>query len=206
MKNISLPLAVVFVLAITVVGVSLAATNSTYLPIVERAPFTPTPTPTSTPTPTPTPNPIPIALPNGGFEEGHVSWYEYSNQSHILILQNINIAHSGSWYALLGGSNNDIDSIDQSILIPSDHPYLSFWRSIDSNETTCGNDVYKLMVDNTVIDNYPLCLSNSSGWHRKAYDLTAYRGQTMTLTIRVETNSSLISTLLVDDFEFRVNP
>jgi hypothetical protein len=189
-----------------VVGVSLAAANTVYLPIVNRAPNTPTPTPTSTPTPTPTPNPSPIALPNGGFEQGHVSWIEYTNQNHIIILQNSSIAHTGSWYAQLGSSNNNKDSIDQTLLIPADHPYLSFWRSISSAETTCGNDEYKILVNNTVIDNYPLCQAYNSTWHRKAYDLRAYAGQTVTLMIRVETNSSIISTLLVDDFEFRINP
>jgi hypothetical protein len=206
MKKITLPFIVVLLLGMLVVGVSLAATNTTYLPIVNRAPSTPTPTPTSTPTPTPTPNPNPVAIPNGGFEEGRVSWHEYSSVGHALILQNSDIAHSGSWYAQLGGTNNDIDSIDQTVTVPADHPYLSFWRSIASYETVCGNDVYKITVNGNVIDNYPLCQSNNSGWHRKAYDLHAYAGQSVSLVIRVETNSSILSTLLVDDIEFRVNP
>jgi hypothetical protein len=206
MKKITLSLIIVLLLGITVVEVSLALANTIYLPIVDRAPNTPTPTSTPTPTPTPTPNPNPVALPNGGFEQGRVIWHEYSNMSHILILKNSNIAHSGSWYAQLGGSNNDIDSIDQTVVVPADHPYLSFWRTIISTETTCGNDVYKITVNNNLIDNYPLCQANISDWHRKAYDLRAYSGQSVNILIRVETNSSLNSTLLLDDFEFRVNP
>jgi hypothetical protein len=212
MKKITLSLVVVLFIVILAAGVSLAAANTIYLPIVFSAPSTPTstptptPTPTSTPTPTPTPNPNPVALPNGGFEQGRVIWHEYSNMSHVLILKNSNIAHSGSWYAQLGGSNNDVDSIDQTVVVPPDHPYLSFWRSIDSKETNCGNDVYKITVNNNLIDNYPLCLENNSGWHRKAYDLRAYSGQSVNILIRVETNSSLISMLLLDDFEFRSTP
>jgi hypothetical protein len=205
MKKITLSLVVVLFIVILAAGVSLAAANTIYLPIVYSNP-TPTSTPTPTPIPTPTPNPNPVALPNGGFEQGHVTWHESSNMSHVLILQNSNIAHNGSWYAQLGGSNNVIDSIDQSVVIPADHPYLSFWRSIISNEITCGNDVYKITVNNNLIDNYPLCQANNSGWHRKAYDLRAYSGQTVNLVIRVETNSSVTSTMLLDDFEFLVNP
>jgi serine protease AprX len=204
MKKISLSLVVVIFLVLLAAGVSLAAANTTYLPIVQRAPNTPTPTPTQTPTPTPTPNPNPIALPNGGFESGRVTWHEYSNMNHVLILQNSDIAHSGSWYAQLGGTIGDIESIDQSVLIPVDHPWLSFWRSIISTETACTNDFYKIYIDNTLIDNYGLCDKDNSGWHRKAYDLSAYKGQTVKLTINVTTNSSLNSTMFVDDFEFRV--
>ncbi|NJD61024.1 MAG: hypothetical protein C3F13_01255 [Anaerolineales bacterium] len=200
MKKITLSFLVVVFLVILAVGVRLAAANTIYMPIVSN----PSPTPTSTPTPTPDPNPE--ALPNGGFEQGRVTWHEYSYQSHILILKNSDIAHSGSWYAQLGGSNNAADSIDQTVVVPPDHPYLSFWRIIDSKETICGNDVYKIYVKDTLIDNYPLCLGNTPEWHRKAYDLRAYSGQSVNITIRVETNSFLISTLLLDDFEFRSTP
>lgn len=106
-------------------GVSAALAYQTYMPIIGNAP-----TPTLTPTPTPTPNPNPILLPNGDFEQGPVIWNEYSNYGYEIIrnVSNLRIPpHNGEWAAWLGGAFNDKDRIDQWVLVPLDHPYLSFW-------------------------------------------------------------------------------
>jgi hypothetical protein len=190
-------------------GVRAALAYQTYLPIISNPPtptLTPTPTPTSMPTPTPNPNPI--LLPNGDFEQGQVIWNEYSNYGYEIIrnVTNLHIPpHNGEWAAWMGGAFNDIDQIDQTVLVPSDHPYLSFWLWILSTDY-CNNDFAYVFVGNDQIDGHNLCYDhNTNGWVQKVYDLRAYSGQTIDLIISVETNGTYVSSIYLDDFEFQTS-
>lgn len=193
-------------LIILVIAVSVASAGTSYLPIVGKAI---TPTPTATPTPTPTPNPAPIWLPNGDFEQGHVAWHEYSNHAYEIIRSKtdplIKPPHSGSWEAWLGGANSQIDKLNQTVTVPADHPYLSFWMWIDSVDF-CNYDFAYLYAGTTQIVKQDLCKDrNTNNWVRKVYDLTAYRGKSIDLMISVETDSTRISSLFVDDFQFVIS-
>lgn len=203
MKKIILTLIFVSLLALIGVIAHAASTTSTYLPLVMMAP--PTPTPTLTPTPVPTP----LLLPNGDFEQGRTIWHEYSSLGFSIIHYKDELKvppYDGSWAAWEGGSNNLAESIDQTVLVSADRPFLSFWIWINSTDS-CNNDLAKVTVKSTVIEQFWLCTSsNTNKWVQKVYDLHSYVGQNVTIMVSITTNGSLPSSLYLDHFAFQWNP
>jgi hypothetical protein len=174
---------------------------------IEVASATPTPTApsvTSTPTHTPVPSSTPApSIRNPGFELGNNGdWSTYSAQGYHLIY-NQSGAHSGSWLAWLGGADNEIGYIQQTMHVPVSQPILTYSGWISSNETLCGNDVVTISVNSTPVYSYNLCSQyNSSSWRQGWVNLSAYSGSSVTVQIRVNTNASLLSSLYLDDFAF----
>ena len=172
-----------------------------YLPQVAR-PNTPTPTRTATPTSTPTPPAN--SLVNPGFEQGRgVGWQEFSQQGWDLIVNSGfpgNVTpHSGQWAAWLGGDDNEIAYVRQSVTIPAGASILSFWTWIASADS-CGFDFGGVVVNGQPVNSFNLCSStNTNGWVRRTVNLGAYAGQNVALQIRAETDGSLNSNLFVDD-------
>lgn len=147
-------------------------------------------------------------LNNGNFESGPTVWTEFSTHGWDLILSNTDLsavsvtAHSGSWAVWLGGDYEDISYIQQVITVPSGTPDLSFWYWIGSQDV-CGFDYGYVIINGAIIDTINLCSSaNTGGWAQRSVSLNAYAGQTVTLTIQVNTDSSLNSNLFVDDVAF----
>jgi hypothetical protein len=104
--------------------------------------------------------------------------------------------------AWLGGSYNEISYIRQNVTIPAGAPILSYWAWIASADA-CGYDFGGVMVNSTVVNQFNLCTSTSTGgWVRRTVNLGAYVGQTVALQLRVETDSSLNSNLFIDDVSF----
>lgn len=197
---------------------SIAGTTPTptATPTVTR---TPTPTPTfapftptafvrlplvlkSNPLPTPTPTMAPDPIVNGGFESGPTGWTQYSGHGWPLIVtppELIVPPHGGSWAAWLGGGNNETAYIQQQVAISAGRSYLAYWHWIAS-EDYCGYDRAIVAIGDAWVDVYELCQSkNTNGWVKHVVDLSAYIKRSVTLQIRVETDSSLNSNLFVDD-------
>lgn len=149
-------------------------------------------------------------LPNGNFEQGSTSWTESSVQGLDLIrdLRTLSInAHSGNWGAVLGIANNEIASIEQSVMVPSGSPALKYWYQVGSVDTHMGFDFARLLVNGVKIDEFQLHQGiNTSVWTLYAVDLSAYAGQTVNLQIQVETDIVDGSTLIVDDVFFDFDP
>ncbi len=155
--------------------------------------------------------PAGIAVPNGDFESGPTIWTEFSTNSRNLILfeNDLPVApHSGSWAAWLGGANDDISYIEQTLTIPADSPHFTYWHWIDSIENICGYDFAGVYVDDYLEDVYDLCsANNTSGWGTYSVDLSAYAGETRTIQIWAETNNNdKISSLYVDNVSFKSYP
>ncbi len=203
MKRIVLISVFVILVALIGIGVRAAENMNTYLPIVMMSP--PTPTPTLTPTPIPTPQ----LLPNGDFEQGRTVWHEYSNHPYAIIRKKgdglpIN-PYSGSWAAWMGGANNQTDTLDQTVTVPTNLPYLAYWRWLDSTDF-CGYDTVKVKINNTSIEDFSLCKTgNTNGWVKKIYDLRSYAGKSITLKFAVTTDANNISSLYLDYFVFQWN-
>ena len=161
-------------------------TLKTYLPVLHKA------------------TPI-LPLLNGDFEQGATGWEQYSTHGWTLItnaLPGTAPAHSGSYAAWLGGDFDDISYVQQQVTIPSASPYLTYYHWIASDDI-CGYDFGGVLVNGTVVEAYNLCTSeNTGGWVKHAVNLSAYAGQNATLQIRVETDFSNNSNLLVDDVAF----
>ena len=150
---------------------------------------------------------------NGDFEDGPVSWTEYSSNGWDLILNESDLqgidAHRGSWAAWLGGEYYEVSYVEQKVTIPSTKPYLAYWHWIDSNYN-CGLDYGGVIIDrSTVVDEYSLCgSSDTGGWQKHVVDLRAYKGKTVRLQIRAETAQIYpfyysASNLFVDDVAFQ---
>jgi len=187
----------VFLTVLLAFGVSAALAFQTYLPVVSNQA-----------TPTPTVNPDPIALPNGDFEQGHEVWTETSNWRDQVIINQDEFGvpvHGGEWAALMGINYNAVEKLEQSVFVPPDHPYLSFWLWIISVDY-CNYDFAYVYAGTTRIDKHDLCYDhNTNQWVQKVYDLRAFSGQNIDLIISVETDPSNQSMIYLDDFEFQTS-
>ena len=149
----------------------------------------------------------PTLLVNGDFESGRSGWVEYSLKGADLIYQAADLPiapHGGTWAAWLGGVLDETSHIEQQATVSSGSPYLSYWHWIASQDS-CGHDFGGVLIDGaTVVDQYNLCESEKTGgWVKHVVDLSAYAGQSISIQIRVETNSSNNSNLFIDDVAFQ---
>ena len=143
---------------------------------------------------------------NGGFEGGNVGWTEYSTHGWPIIVNAFTgsvTPHSGTWAAWLGGEIDDISYVQQQVTVPPSRPYLAYWHWIASNDA-CGYDFGGVIINSTVVDVYNLCTSaNTGGWIKHVVNLSAYAGQSVSIQIHCETDSSANSNLFVDDVAFQ---
>jgi hypothetical protein len=149
------------------------------------------------------------AIINGGFESGPTGWSQYSAQGWTLILSSSQDGvptHAGDWAVWLGGDHEEIAYIQQQVTVPAASPYLAYSVWIDS-EDDCGFDFGKVIVNGSIeVNVYDLCWSaNTWGWVTRVVNLGAYAGQSVSLQLRAETDSSLISNLLIDDVSFQAS-
>lgn len=145
-------------------------------------------------------------LVNGDFEAGHSGWQEYSRQGSAIIMDTyypLDVQHhGGNWGAWLGGLLDEISFLEQMVTVPRDRSKLIYWHVITS-EDSCGHDFGGVVIDDVVVDKYDLCQSTATGgWRLHRVDLGRYAGQTVQLQLRVETDGSGNSNLLIDDVEF----
>jgi hypothetical protein len=143
---------------------------------------------------------------NGGFEGGSVGWTEYSTHGYPIIVNSFAgsvTPHIGAWAAWLGGDDDEISYVKQQVTVPPSRPYLAYWHWIASQDV-CGYDLGGVIINSTVVDVYDLCTSaDTGGWIKHVVNLSAYAGQSVSMQIRCETDSSGNSNLFVDDVAFQ---
>ncbi len=141
---------------------------------------------------------------NGDFEQGAgVGWLEYSSQGWPLVLSASSLPlapRGGSWAAWLGGDDSEISVLYQQVTVPPANSTLYFWYQAWS-EDACGYDFGGVVVNGAVADTFDLC-STTSTWVQRSVNLASWAGQSVQLEIRAETDSSLVSSLFVDDVAF----
>jgi hypothetical protein len=203
---------VVSLLSLLVYFVALAqGERATYAPLVYKTDPTPTTAPTATPSPTPVITPYPSDLiANAGFEEGRdAGWSRSSVMSFPLIrMQGSDVeARTGEWLAWLGGTNNEVSIISQRVDIPSAPVYLVYWRYIASESPRCSGDFIKVYIGESLVESTALCEETvTSGYEEVTLNIEAYAGQSATLSFRVEIDSALFSSVLIDDISFSPTP
>ncbi|WP_331766348.1 M28 family peptidase [Embleya sp. NBC_00896] len=139
------------------------------------------------------------ALQNGGFEQGTANWTQNAN-----IISNSTGAtpHGGSWYAwMMGYGRTATETLTQTaVTIPNTAaPKLRVWIKTTTQET--GSTVYdtlKVKIGNTALATYSN-VGATGTYVEKTVDLTAYKGQTVTVQFAGAEDSSLRTTFLVDD-------
>jgi serine protease len=156
------------------------------------------------------PLPVEVAINNGDFEQGNVNWISRSTLSlNNLILSTDSLPssvspHGGKWLAWLGGVNAETSAIETSVNVPAEATQLVLWARVKSIETDCTHDVATIQINGSSVDNIGLCLGTSTlTWLPRNLDLSAYAGQTVTLTLQASTDETAASSLFIDDLVWR---
>jgi hypothetical protein len=187
-------------------------------PTATPQPSTPTPQlptltpqhPTATPElPTPTPSLVPECpdlLMNGGFEGvPPLPWFL---NGAVEVLPGI--GRLGSFGARLGNADLATGELGQQVSIPAGwHPVILhfWWLTVSPSEQP--QDVVRVLIQHggasdlvfTMYAVHPLEV-----WQEIAFDLTAYAGQTVTVTFFVETDGNQPSSIIVDDVSLAACP
>jgi Zn-dependent metalloprotease len=142
-------------------------------------------------------------LGNPGFESGATVW---TGTAGPITNNTGRPARTGSWKAWLGGNgSSSTETINQSVAIPASatSATLSFWLRTDTAET--GSTVYDTMraqvVDGstvTTLATYSNVGTNAT-YTQKSFNLTAYKGRTVTIRFTMTEDSSLQTSFVVDD-------
>jgi hypothetical protein len=162
------------------------------------------------------------AIVDGGFESATATgnsapgWTGTTNISgDSTIAYHGSSPHGGTNYGALGGSNSEIDTLTQTLSIPStaSAASLTFWANVVTSETAntgpydfCYVEIHNssgtLLATPLTLNNNSSSLSNNTaGTYFKpaAIDLSTYKGQTIQLVFHVTTDSSLATTFRIDD-------
>ncbi len=143
-----------------------------------------------------------ILIVNGNFEQENVGWSESSSNDFDIIIKDDELfvdAHSGEWFAWLGGWYNENSKISQTVKVWPHGRYLHYWYWINS-EDTCGNAYFEIKIDETTVATKQLCAAqNSSDWIEDVVDLSAFLGSTVTISFEGMSGASVISSMLLDD-------
>jgi hypothetical protein len=190
--------------AATATNTPVPAATATNTP-VPAATFTPTAT--STPTNTATPATGAQLLGNPGFETGTAA--PWTSTSGVISNNATEPPHSGSWDAWLDGyGTTHTDTLAQTVTIPAatTQATLSFWLHIDTAETTTTTayDTLTLQILNSsggvlaTVHTWSN-LNAAAGYAQQSFDVSAYKGQTITIKFTATEDSSLKTSFVIDD-------
>lgn len=138
-------------------------------------------------------------LGNPGFETGTAS--PWTATSGVISNSTSRPARSGSWKAWLAGSGRtNTDTLTQSVTIPAGcKASLSFYLRIDTAErTTKASDKVVVKAGSTVLATFSN-VNAASGYVRRDYDLSAFAGQSVTISFTSTENSSKQTSFVIDD-------
>ncbi len=149
--------------------------------------------------------PTPSALANGGFEDGATGW---TASADVITNDPREPAHGGQWKAWLGGYGKaHEDKVSQRITIPATAQTvtLRFYLHVSTEEQ--GQEAYdKLRLrlrksDGTFLKTLKTYsnLQARPGFSLETVDLSAYRGQTLSIEWASQEDSSSMTSFIVDD-------
>jgi len=141
-------------------------------------------------------------LANPGFESGGVSW---TGTAGPITNNPGRPAHSGSWKLWLGGNGStSTESEAQTVAVPATGtPRLSFWIRTDTAESgSTAYDTMQVQVVSAGVTSTLATFSNvgtNATYTQKAYDLSAYKGRSVSVKFLMREDSSLQTSFVVDD-------
>jgi len=146
-------------------------------------------------------------LGNPGFETGSAA--PWTATSGVISNSTAEPPHSGSWDAWLDGyGTTHTDTLAQAVSIPASttKATLSFWLHIDTAETTTTTayDTLTLRILNSsggVLATLHTWsnLDANSGYAQQSFDVTAYKGQNITIKFTGTEDSSVQTSFVIDD-------
>jgi Zn-dependent metalloprotease len=155
-------------------------------------------------TPPPPPPTGTNLLLNPGFESGAVNW---TGTSGPITNNTGRPARTGSWKMWLqGNGTTTTENENQSVAIPASatSATLSFWIRIDTAETTTSTvyDTAKIQIvdgaTTTTLATYSN-LNQNTTYVQKSFNVTAYKGKTVTVKFLGQEDSSLQTSFVIDD-------
>jgi hypothetical protein len=160
---------------------------------------------TSTPPPTGT-----NLLQNAGFESGAVNW---TGTSGPITNDSGRPARTGTWKLWLGGNGRATNENEaQTVTIPSTatSATLSLWIRIDTAEKTSTTvyDTARMQIVNGSTTSTLATYSNLNAtgtYVQKSFDVTAYKGQTISVKFLMSEDSSLQTSFVIDDTALSVS-
>ncbi|MDX3195992.1 putative Ig domain-containing protein [Streptomyces sp. MN03-5084-2B] len=145
-------------------------------------------------------------LADPGFESGATAWTASSGV--ITTASGSETPHSGTYLAYLDGYGSaHTDTLSQSVTIPAGcHASLSYYLHVDTAETTTSTQYDKLTVKagSTTLATYSN-LDKGTGYQQRTVDVSAFAGQTVTLTFTGTEDSSLQTSFCLDDTALTVS-
>ncbi|MFC0625946.1 M4 family metallopeptidase [Kribbella deserti] len=141
---------------------------------------------------------------NPGFESGAVNW---TGTSGVVTNSTSKPARTGSWKAwLMGNARTSTENIGQSVAIPATAPSasLSLWLRIDTAETTASTvyDTLKVQIvdgsTTTTLATYSN-LNKNTTYTQKTFDVSAFKGKTVTVKFLGAEDVSLQTSFVIDD-------
>ncbi|MBO9521900.1 MAG: M4 family metallopeptidase [Nocardioidaceae bacterium] len=141
---------------------------------------------------------------NPGFESGAVSW---TGTAGPITNNTGRPARTGTWKMWLGGNGvTATENEAQSVTIPASatSATLTFWIRIDSSETTTSvaYDTAKVQIVNGATTSTLATYSNlnkNGTYVQKSFDVSAYKGKTVSVKFLMSEDSSLQTSFVVDD-------
>jgi Zn-dependent metalloprotease len=140
---------------------------------------------------------------NPGFESGAVSW---TGTAGPITNNTGRPARTGNWKLWLGGNGStSTETVQQSVAIPSTvtAATLSFWLRTDTAESgSTAYDTMKVQVvdgsTTTTLATYSNVGSNAT-YTQKSFNVSAYKGKTISVKFLMNEDSSLQTSFVVDD-------
>ena len=148
-----------------------------------------------------TPPPPPASsLVNGGFEsDASVDW---TGSAGPITNNTGRPAHSGTWKLWLGGNGTTANEYEQQVFtVPSTATTLTYWLRVDTAETTSSTayDKATVSINGVTKASFSNLTTPKASYVQKSIDVTAYRGQSITLKFAATEDSSLQTSFVIDD-------
>ena len=193
------------------VTASATATNTLQPTSTRTTTNTRTPSPTMTPSATVTPSPTFTGdgIANGDFEGYKTSWTENSTLNYAVIGAWANFAPwTGRYVAWLGGAVNSVETIEQTVTIPTGNTSLYLHTGFYSAESAlaCSNDFARVYVNNTIVKQWGVC--NRSSWspltlyNQQVIDVSEWQGQTVPIRFELSNDDANTSSWIIDTVKF----
>ncbi|MFJ5921795.1 phospholipase D-like domain-containing protein [Kitasatospora sp. NPDC092948] len=158
-------------------------------------------------TPPPTGNCTPAQLlGNPGFETGALS--PWTGTAGTLNNTSSEPAHSGSWDVWLDGYGTaHTETLTQTVTVPAGcTASLSYWLHVDTAETTTTTayDTLTVTANGTAVATHSN-LDHNTGYTQHTVDLSAYAGQSVTLTFTGTEDYQKQTSFVLDDLALNVS-
>jgi hypothetical protein len=148
---------------------------------------------------------------NGGFESGATKW---TASTGVINKDPSEAAHAGTYKAWLNGAGTvGTATLAQKVTISStaNSALLSFWLRVTSEETgSAAVDTLQVQVRNSssgavlaTLATYSN-LDKGNAYAQKSFDLTAFKGQSVTLTFAGAENDGAATSFIIDDVSVNV--